>query len=482
MHNHEFSVLLRFLERLVKVAFPVNRLILGKRREREEQERMHIHLLDNYNTPMMSENLKEKLARLPETPGVYLMKDDKGRVLYVGKAVSLRDRVRSYFSKQTDPKTVQLAEQIADVEYINAGSEIEALILEARLVKDLKPKFNIKLTDDKSFGCIDITAYDDFAKVWFGREKDPPNGERWGPFPSSSELRRAIRTLQRIFKFATCSLTIKDDDPRRRFFRPCLLYSINRCTAPCAAKISKADYDANIESVRRFLRGEKEQLIQSLAQKMQAAAEELDFERAAEFRDQIRALENIATYFESVEDYDIEPIDAKVALEDLQKHLQLPALPRRIETIDIANIQGKQAVGSLVVFVDGIPFKEGYRRFKIKLVEGIDDFAMIAEVVTRRFRRLIKENASFPEIFMVDGGVGQLNAAAGALAKLSVTPPVLLGLAKREEELFRLGHKGPLPLPKDSLGLRLLMHCRDEAHRFAQHYHHILRRKDVLEE
>lgn len=430
----------------------------------------------------MSPDLKEKAARLPETPGVYLMKDEKGRVLYVGKAVSLRDRVASYFSRQTDPKTAQLLEQIADIDCIHTGSEIEALILEARLVKDLKPRFNIKLTDDKSFGCIEVTAYDDFPKVWFVRETDPPRGERWGPFPSSSELRRAIRTLQRIFKFATCTLTIKEDDQRRRFFRPCLLYSINRCTAPCAAKISRADYLADIESVRRFLRGEKELLLQSLAEKMRAAAEQLEFERAAELRDQIRALQNIAAYFESIEDYDIEPIDPAVALEDLQKRLQLPSPPRRIEAIDIANLQGGQSVGSLVVFVDGLPFKEGYRRFKIKLVQGIDDFAMIAEVVTRRFRRLIREGAPFPDLLLVDGGPGQLHAAAGALARLSASPPVLLGLAKREEQLYRSGHRGPLPIPRDSLGLRLLMHCRDEAHRFAQRYHHLLRRKDVLGE
>ncbi|HLG41927.1 MAG TPA: UvrB/UvrC motif-containing protein, partial [Planctomycetota bacterium] len=295
--------------------------------------------------------------------------------------------------------------------------------------------------------------------------------------------RRAIRVMQGIFRFATCSLNLREDDPKRKFFRPCLLYSIHRCTAPCGAKVSKADYTADIDSLRRFLRGDKRGLIGQLTRQMQSASGALQFERAAELRDQVHALESLSKEFslDAVREMDVEPIDPAVALKDLQEILGLAAPPRTLEACDIATIQGADSVGSIVTFVDGLPFKDGYRHFRIKHVRGMDDFEMMREVVRRRFARLKSEGEMFPELFLVDGGLGQLSAASGVLKSLRVET-LLLALAKQEETLFRAGRRSPVRAPKDSLGLRLLMHARDEAHRFAQRYHHLLRRKRTLEE
>jgi excinuclease ABC subunit C len=414
---------------------------------------------------------------------VYLFKDDRGRVLYIGKAKSLRDRVQTYFTPaypRGDPRLAAMISRIADIEVMDAESEIEALMLESKLIKQIRPRYNVKERDDKSFGCLVLTADDDFPKVRFARETDKVEGERFGPFPNAGDLRRAIRVLQGIFRFATCSLDIREGDPKRKFFRPCLLYSIRRCTAPCGARVTKADYAADIESLRRFLRGDKKGLVRDLERKMRRAAGSLQFERAAELRDQIRALESLSKEFslDDVREMDVEPIDPGEALRALREMLGLDSLPRTLEACDIATIQGADSVGSIVTFVDGIPFKDGYRRFRIKRVRGVDDFEMMREVVGRRFARLKSEGEIFPDLFLVDGGPGQLSAASGVLRKLGVRT-VLLALAKKEETLYREGRRTPVAAPKDSLGLRLLMHARDEAHRFAQRYHHLLRRKGM---
>jgi excinuclease ABC subunit C len=286
--------------------------------------------------------------------------------------------------------------------------------------------------------------------------------------------------LQKIFKFATCSIEMRESDPKRRFFRPCLLHAIGRCTAPCADRISRDRYRADVEMLRKFLKGGREEVVAQLRDRMKQASKNLEFERAAEVRDQIKALEGLAKRSEL--DYiegDITPMDPRDGLVELGRILGLPAPPRTIEGVDIAHIQGGESVGSLVNFVDGIPFKSGYRKYRIRTVEGIDDFAMIREVVTRRFRRLDEEGKVFPDILLIDGGLGQLNSARAALAELGVTPPIVLSLAKEEETLFRDGK--PLALEKSSPALRLMMYVRDEAHRFAQHYHHQLRRKALIE-
>jgi excinuclease ABC subunit C len=434
----------------------------------------------------VNEELKRRADALPDAPGVYLLKDECGRVLYVGKAKSLRDRVSTYFTPAygaADPRLASMISQVRDLETLPADSEIEAIMLEARLIKDIRPKYNVKERDDKSFGCLAITGFDDFPKVWFVRETDEIEGEKFGPFPSSSDLRRAIRVLQKIFRFATCALTMRESDDKRRFVRPCLLYSIRRCTAPCGARISRAEYAADIESLRRFLRGEKKELLRELTRRMRAAADELEFESAAEVRDQIHALESLHQSFSlepAEDDFGIGPIDPVEALKSLQGLLELPALPRRLEACDIATVQGAESVGSIVTFVDGLPFKDGYRRFRIKGVSRVDDFEMIREVVGRRFARLKRRDEPAADLFLVDGGKGQLSAAAEAIRRSGAAMPALFGLAKKEETVYALDRPDPVPMPRDSLGLRLLMHARDEAHRFAQRYHHLLRKKRTL--
>ena len=357
--------------------------------------------------------------------------------------------------------------KIEDIEILQAPSEVDALLMEARLIKDIQPRYNDRLKDDKSFSMLAISQVDDFPKVWVLRETDEVNAETYGPFTSAGDLRDAVRVLQKIFKFATCSIEMRESDPKRRFFRPCLLHAIGRCTAPCADRIPKERYLADIDMLRRFLRGGREEVVAQLRAKMKDASKALDFDGLAK-RSELDYIEG-----------DITPMDPRDGLEELGRVLGLPAAPRSIEGVDIAHIQGDDSVGSLVNFVDGIPFKSGYRKYRIKTVQGIDDFAMIREVVTRRFRRLDEEGKVFPDILLIDGGLGQLNSARAALADLGVLPPIVLSLAKEEETLFRDGR--PIPLEKSSPALRLLMYVRDEAHRFAQHYHHQLRRKALIE-
>jgi len=430
---------------------------------------------------MTPDRVKDLLRKMPECPGVYLMKDARGVVLYVGKAKSLRHRVATYFhDSYGDARIRAMIEKIEDVECLQAPSEVDALLLEARLIKDVQPRYNDRLKDDKSFTMLAITKYDDFPKLWVVRETDDVNGELYGPFTSAWELRHAVRVLQKIFKFATCSLDLRADDPKRRFFRPCLLHAINRCTAPCADRVSKERYTADVEMVRKFLHGGRDEVLADLKRKMAEAAGRLEYERAAELRDQVKSLENLAqrTELDYIEG-DITPIDPKDGLEELERVLGLPKPPRTIEGVDIAHVQGGQSVGSLVSFVDGIPFKSGYRRYRIRTVAGIDDCAMIREVVRRRFRRLEEEGRLLPDVLLIDGGLGQLSAASAALAETGARPPAVVSLAKEEETLFRDGK--PVPLKKSSAALRLLMYVRDEAHRFAQHYHHLLRGKALME-
>lgn len=425
---------------------------------------------------MKPEALKDKLDTVPETPGIYFMKDARGRTLYIGKAKNLRSRIFTYFhSALPEPRLDSMVAQISDVDWLQLPSEVDALLAEARLVKDTQPKYNVRLKDDKSFTVLAVTTFDDFPKVWVVRETDKLDADTWGPFTSAGDLREAVKILQKIFKFATCRIEMRADDEKRRFFRPCLLHAIGRCTAPCADLVSKDDYARDIDSLRRFLRGEREELLADLRARMKEASKSLEFERAAELRDQVRALEHLAKNTSEAEylEGDITPIDPKEGIDDLVAALQLDFRPRTIEGIDIAHVQGGESVGSLVSFVDGIPFKSGYRRYRIRETSGIDDFEMIREVVRRRFK---PGGETAPDILLVDGGLGQHNAAREAGA----APRVLLSLAKREETLFRDGR--PLFLDRASPAMRLLMYVRDESHRFAQHYHHLLRRKAVLGE
>ena len=428
----------------------------------------------------------EKVKSFPQTPGVYLMKDAAGRVIYVGKAKNLRARASSYFLKAAaeDRRTADLVREIRDIDFLEAESEVDALLLESRLVKDVQPRFNSDLKDDKTFPYLQITTHEDYPRVEFTRTPRTKGVKLYGPFTSAGSLRGAIVVLQRIFKFRTCTLDIEADDDRWRWFRPCLLASIDQCTAPCALRISKEDYRRDIARLRTFLDGGRTRLLAEMRDDMLAASKKLEFERAARLRDEIRLLETLDERGDLEEHVQPEVflVDPKKGLAGLEKVLGLPRPPRVIEGVDIAHLAGDETVASLVQFIDGLPFKPGYKRYRIKSVDGIDDFRSIHEVVARRFARLKREGESFPDILLVDGGKGQLSAALDALEGLGIEPPCVISLAKREEEVFVPGRSEPLRLSRDAYSLRLLEYVRDEAHRFAQHYHHLLRGRRTLEE
>ena len=426
-----------------------------------------------------------KVREFPTSPGVYLMKDEAGRVIYVGKAKNLRSRAGSYFQKTAALEyRTQWVHEIADIDFLACESEVDALLTESRLIKDVQPKHNKELKDDKTFPYLMISTREDFPRVEVTREPRDRGVKLYGPFTSAGALRGALQALQRIFKFRTCSLDIEANDQRWQWFRPCLLASINQCTAPCNLRISKEDYRRDIERLMRFLDGNKKTLLAEMKAEMLAAAKALQFEKAAALRDEIRMLERLDERGKIEKDVQPEVfyVDPKKGLAGLKKVLKLTEMPRTVEGVDIAHLGGGETVASVVQFLDGLPFKPGYRRYKIQGVEGIDDFRSIHEVISRRYKKLSDEQQVFPDILLIDGGMGQLNAALAAFRDIEVTPPTILSLAKREEEIYLPGESTPLRLSRHAFALRLLQYVRDEAHRFAQHYHHILRRKSQLGE
>ena len=426
-----------------------------------------------------------KVRTFPTTPGVYLMKNIGGVVIYVGKATNLRSRAGSYFLKAAaeEPRTASWIGEIADIDYMDCESEVDALLVESRLIKDIQPQHNKIQKDDKSFPYLQITTYEDFPRVEVTRQPSSSGVKLYGPFASAGSLRGAVQVLQRIFKFRTCSLDIDADDERWRWFRPCLLASIKQCTAPCNMRISKEEYRKDIRRFQMFMAGKKTKLIKQMRDEMLAASKEMKFEEAARLRDEIEMLESLDRRGEL--DTHAQPevfhIDPKKGLTGLRKVLNLKETPRTIEGVDIAHLGGGETVASLVKFIDGLPFKPGYRRFKIKDVKGVDDFRSIHEVVSRRFKRLYDEQDVFPDILLIDGGKGQLSSAVAAFEALEIDPPILLSLAKKNEEIYRPGESEPIVLSRHAFSLRLLQYVRDEAHRFAQHYHHILRGKSQFD-
>ncbi|MEW4488965.1 excinuclease ABC subunit UvrC [Thalassoglobus sp. JC818] len=426
----------------------------------------------------------DKVRTFPQKPGVYLMKDRLGRVIYVGKAVNLRSRAGSYFTSAaaTEMRTANLVPEIADIDFLVTDSEVDALLLESRLIKDIQPRFNQELKDDKTFPYLQIRIGEEFPRVEFTRKPESKGVKLYGPFTSAKKLRGTIAVLQKIFKFRTCPLDIQEEDERWRWFRPCLLANINQCTAPCNLRISKEEYREDIRRLRMFLDGKKTRLIAELRRDMQAASKELKFEKAARIRDEIHALENL-NLRGNLEDHqqpEVFYIDPQKGLRGLKKVFDLPEVPRVIEGVDIAHLQGGETVASLVQFIDGLPFKHGYRRFKIRTVDGVDDFASMREVVSRRLSRLSRDGDAFPDILLIDGGKGQLNAALQAMKALDIDPPFTISLAKREEEVYVPGESEPHRLSRHSYALRLLQYVRDESHRFAQAYHHTLRSKSTF--
>ncbi|MFN0136399.1 MAG: excinuclease ABC subunit UvrC [Phycisphaerae bacterium] len=446
------------------------------------------------------EKLRDKIAHFPKSPGVYLMKDATGVVLYVGKARDLRSRVSSYFQNSADllttrgPEIAHMAALAVDIDILECDTEVDALLQENRLIKDIQPAYNERLKDDKSFPYLEITTGDDFPGVYVTRSPRIKGSKLWGPFTSAAGLRDAVNALQKAFKFRTCELEILETDEKRRYFRPCLLHAINQCTAPCADLISREKYGEDIKRLSKLLNSKRSALIRELTRDMKSAAEEKRFEDAATLRDRLKAIQSLALSGDV--DRDVQPevfyIDPTMGLEKLGALLELPERPRVIEGIDIATLQGEESVGSLVCFIDGRPFKNGYRRFKIRTVAGVDDYAMIREVIVRRYRHAASAEELFPDVILIDGGLGQLHAAMEAFENLhhaieteagrAVKPAMVISLAKREEEIYIQAKSKPLKLPRNNEALRLLQQVRDEAHRFGQYYHHMLRKKRTFDE
>jgi excinuclease ABC subunit C len=552
------------------------------------------------------EAFADRLKALPPRPGVYIFRNPKGDVVYVGKAASLRSRVRNYFGAPhaLEPKTRALVEQIADFEYIVTASAQEALHLEATLVKRHQPFFNVRLKDDKHYPYLRIDVQNDWPRVEIARRVAADGARYFGPYASASSVRTTLNIVKKLFPWRSCTKAITGTDPR-----PCLDYYIHRCIAPCTGYCSKEEYDAVISQTVLFLEGKTGEVVRSVRRQMEAAAEALDFERAALLRDQLRAIESVAEkqvvertrpadedvfglardetegcvqvffirgiqmvgrdfftldgvkdesdagvlgsflkqFYESavyvpktvvvpfpvaeanlIADWLSERRGSRVtvavaqrgprrklvdlagenareslqmlrvrwladrdkterALLELEEELNLPGPPRRIECYDISNFQGSLAVGAMATFEDGRPDRERYRKFRIRTVEGADDFRMMREVLDRRLSHLSETGEEAPDLLVIDGGKGQLGVAEEVLESRGLAGRIrAIALAKERrrrgttERIFVPGRSDPLPLSQDSPESLLVQEIRDEAHRFAVRYHRELRRKSTL--
>lgn len=559
--------------------------------------------------------METKLINLPDQPGVYIMKNQDDKIIYVGKAVSLRNRVRQYFrSTGHFGKVGAMVSNIEDFEYIITDTEVEALILESNLIKKHRPKYNILLKDDKHYPFIQVTTGEEYPRILLTRRINKDKHRYFGPYTNAGAVRETIEVIKRIFPIRSCNRSIQEGQAPER---PCLHYYIGQCWGPCMGNVLKDRYQEMIKDVLRFLEGKEQDILNEFREAMLKASENLQFEKAAGIRDKIQAVEKImetqkimstsmvdqdifACYQEEnqtaiqifmirngklisaehpiledtggmelkevlnsylkqfyadsvfipkeiylqedIDDQDViekwltekkgarvyirrpqrgeklklvqmakrnaeetlhtynrkagrELARTKGAVLGLQEALYLVTPPRRIEAFDISNTQGTQSVASMVVFIDGKPAKKEYRRFKIKTVEGPNDFASIAEVVGRRFNRGIEERSKleeegkdyslgkfscFPDLIIIDGGKGQLSAAMTSMEKLGVDHIPAFGLAEEFDELYSVEGGDPIFLPRNSSALHLLQRLRDEAHRFALSYHRSLRNKNSL--
>jgi excinuclease ABC subunit C len=569
-------------------------------------------LARNFRTPRnddesLMESLNQKIDRLPTHPGVYLFKDKKGTILYVGKAGNIKDRVSSYFQKPTgkDLKTLMMLEKVTDIDIIVTDTEKEAFILENNLIKVHHPRYNVKLRDDKNYPCLRLFIGEEFPTLTIVRRIKKDGSLYFGPYPSATSLRETLRLIRRLFPIRTCL-----DTKFSGRLRPCINYEMDRCAGPCCGKIDRDQYREMVHQVRMFLEGKNKDLVESLKKKMGEESEQLHFEKAAKIRDQVEYIEHVIEkqkivssdfvdqdvigfyrqdhtfvvhplfirggkllggkgfafpskglpdeevlssflhqYYhegkfipeqilipeaiseqdlveqwltdlrgkrvkifvpmkgdkryllemacENAEQYllgkdELEKEEGKL-LEVLKEKLHLKKIPRRIEAFDISNLQGENAVGSMVFFDGGKPDKERYRHFKIKTIEGADDYAMMYEVLLRRYQKAIEED-DLPDMVLLDGGRGQLNVAQEVFKELKIREVDLISLAKErvvegprlsrlrksEEKVFHPQYKEPFILGKHSPVLHLLDRIRDEAHRFAIIFHKKVRSRDTI--
>lgn len=432
----------------------------------------------------VSSKIKDKLQQLPRKPGVYLMRDREGRIIYIGKANSLRNRVQNYFRRGTlrgaDPKLRGLIESVDDLEFIVVRNEAEAILTEGKLIKEYRPRFNIMLRDDKRFLLIRVDEREPWPRFRTCRIKKEDGARYFGPYASSASAREAIGFCEKTFGLRACRPRVPDEQD----YRHCLNDIIRFCTAPCMGRISREDYIERVRDAVSFLEGGRPDLLDKLEEQMQTAAAEQDFERAAALRDTLLLLRKaIRTRVRNVAGPDMKAEQAQQGVEELQQVLQLDQPPTVIECFDISNISGTYSVASMVCAVNGLPRRNRYRLFRIQTVEGIDDPMMMKEAVGRRCRRLLEEKGERPGLIIVDGGITQLRAAQQALNELGIPDQPLAGLAKQFEEIVyeQKDHKTPIRLSADSEALKVLQRIRDEAHRFALTYHRRLRHQRITE-
>jgi len=534
----------------------------------------------------MSENLRKKIEGFPRKPGIYFFKNKEGEVIYIGKAHSLLDRVRSYFQPTSDLKITNILAETDDVDFILSGSSREAAFLENNFIRRYQPKFNLRLKDDKSFPYLKLTVQERYPAVNFTRRVEEDGARYFGPFSPALQARKTIQLLSKYFGIRICEESV----PGKRK-RPCLEYDLKLCSAPCVDYISETEYRERVNNALLFLEGKTDKLLRILRQKMEEASGREEYEQAANWRDLIQTIEqvkekpklisvepenkdiigfsrdreNISLYvffmregkviesesmffqekeksseseilFKSLEKFyegrrslpdkillPFEPVrkeelskilsdlkgrkikviipakgenkklvelasrnaesllqkrsEAWSPLHELKKILGLETAPSRIEGFDISNIGGEESVGSMVVFKNGLPSKDNYRKYKIKTVAGPDDVRSLQEVVRRRYSRIIEEKKDLPDLILVDGGKGQLNAARKTLEELGLGRLPVASLAKKEEVIFTLSRKDGIKLDRTSAALKLFQNIRDEAHRFALSFHRLRRKK-----
>ena len=430
----------------------------------------------------LSENVKRKLSELPDKPGVYVMRDKTGRIIYVGKAASLRSRVRQYFQQGTlrsaTPKLRGLIRSIDDFELILARTEAEAILIEGRMIKEYRPRFNVSFKDDKRFLMLRVNLADPFPRFETCRIDKRDGATYFGPYVNSHAARATLEFVEKQYGIRACAPTIPGPDDHKH----CHNDVVRFCAAPCIARISPADYKARVEEACAFLRGERPDVLDKVVARMEEEAAAHRFETAAEYRDLLLHLRRIVRErAKGLKDLGIEGRDARVGVDELQSALGLEKPPRLIECFDISHISGTHVVASMVCAIDGLPQRNRYRHFRIKTVEGVDDPASMAEVVRRRYTRVLAEGQALPDLVLIDGGVTQLGAARRELAALGLGHLASAGLAKRFEEVH-LGDDlstSPLRLPREGHALKVLQRIRDEAHRFALLHHRSLRAKRI---
>lgn len=412
----------------------------------------------------MGMDSKEKIRGLPSSPGVYIMKDDKNAVLYVGKAANVRKRVASYFypNRRLYGRLESMVSQVDRIDCVPTITEAEALVYENSLIKQLHPKYNVMLRDDKSYPRLKLTINEKFPRLFIVRRKADDGALYYGPYTSAVLLREAMIALRQMFPLRSCGKMAKS---------PCLNFHLHQCLAPCAGKIDDVQYAEMVTELKLFLEKGRPGLLKALTEKMLEVSRLERFEEAVKIKARIEALC-------SIREKSVRYIPADET-EELKNMLGLQAPAEVIEAFDVSNIMGQEAVGSMIYFFRGRPRKGEYRKFRIRSVEGVDDYSMMREIVRRRYERSLEEKKRLPDLIVIDGGKGHLAAALEELEALGISGVPVIGIAKEFEHIYMKDRKEPLILPRDSKALHLLERIRDEAHRFAIAYHKELRSKKI---